>query len=54
MLAYRQNDVFILIGVYIDNFLLAFQSQDKLEWLQNWFIKEFNKKDLSRVKIIIG
>ena len=31
ILVYKQDDIFILVRVYIDDFLLRFQSQDGLE-----------------------
>lgn len=54
ILVYRQGNLFILIVVYIDNFLFKSQSQNKLEWLKDQLMKEFNIKDLGKVKTIIG
>ena len=54
ILAYRQGDVFILVGVYVDDLLLGSQSQNGLEWLKDRLMKEFNIKDLGKAKTIIG
>lgn len=35
ILIYQQSDVFIIVGVYIDDFVLIFKSQDGLDWLKN-------------------
>lgn len=54
ILAYRQGDVFIIVGVYVDDLALASQSQDGLDWLKEQLIQEFNMKDLGEAKTIIG
>ena len=54
ILAYKQNDVFILVEVYINDFLLRSQSQNGPEWFNDWLIKEFNIKDLGKAKTITG
>ena len=54
ILAYIQGDVFILVGIYVHDFLFKSQSQDGLQWLKDWLIKEFNMKDLGKGKTIIG
>lgn len=53
IIAYIQGNIFILVRVYINKFLLGSQSQDRLEWLKDQLMKEFNIKDLSKTKIII-
>ena len=53
ILAYQKKDVFIIVGVYVDDLALASQSQDSLNWLKNQLIQEFNMKDLGKVKTII-
>ena len=41
--------------VELGNFLiLGSQSQNRLEWLKNRLMKEFNIKDLGKTKTIIG
>lgn len=52
--AYPQGDVFIIVGVYVDDLALASQSQDNLNWLNDQLIHEFNIKDLGEAKTIIG
>lgn len=54
ILAYKQGDIFILVRVYIDDLLLGSQSEDRLEWLKDWFMKEFNMKDQGKAKTIMG
>ena len=54
ILAYRKRDVFIIVGVYVDDLAFASQSQDGLNWLKNHLIQEFNIKDLGKAKTIIG
>lgn len=54
ILAYRQDNVFIIVGVYVDDLMLASQSQDGLDWLKGQLMKEFKIKDLGKAKTIIG
>ena len=35
ILTYWQDNIFIIIEVYIDNFALVFQNQDGLDWLKD-------------------
>ena len=35
ILAYQKGDVFIIVGVYIDDLVLVSQSQDGLNWLKD-------------------
>ena len=53
ILAYLKNNIFIIVGVYVDDLALAFQSQDGLNWLNDQFIQEFNMRDLGETKTII-
>ena len=43
-----------MIGVYVDDLILASQSQNGLNWLKDQFIQKFNVKDLGEAKTIIG
>lgn len=54
ILAYRHVNVLIIVRVYVDDFMLASQSQNGMSWLKDQFMKEFNIKDLKKAKIIIG
>lgn len=53
ILVYRQGDEFILMEVYVDNLILVSLSQNRLDWLKDQLMKEFNMKDLSKAKTII-
>ena len=39
--------------VYVNDFLLGSQSQNRQKWLKNRLIKDFNIKNLGKAKIII-
>ena len=54
ILTYREGDVFIIVGVYVDDLALASQSEDGLNWLKAQLSQEFNMKDLGEAKAIIG
>ena len=54
ILVYQKKDIFIIVGVYVDEIALVSQSQDGLNWLKNQLIQEFNIKDLGEAKTIIG
>lgn len=54
ILAYGQGDALILVGVYVDDLVLGSKSQDRLDWLKDQLMKEFNTKDLGEAKTIIG
>lgn len=43
----------IIIGMYVDNLILVSKNLKALEWLKDQLIKEFNIKDLKKVKTII-
>lgn len=53
ILAYKDDNIFIFMEVYVNHFLLESQSQDRLEKLKDQLIKKFNIKDLSKAKTII-
>lgn len=40
--------------MYIDNFALALQSQNGLDWLKRRLIQEFNMKNFGKIQTIIG
>lgn len=40
--------------MYIDNFALALQSQNGLDWLKRRLIQEFNMKNFGKTQTIIG
>lgn len=44
----------ILVGVYVDDFLLAANQQDPLDWIKKELQKEYNIKELGEVKTIIS
>ena len=44
----------ILIGVYVNDFLLAANQQDQLDWIKKRLQKEYNIKELGEVKTIIS
>ena len=54
ILIYRQGNMLILVEVYLDDLVFAFQSQSKLKWLKSQLMNEFNIKDLGKAKMIIG
>lgn len=51
---YQKDNIFIIVGMYIDDLALASQSQEGLNWFNDQLIYEFNIKDLSEAKTIIG
>ena len=51
---YRQRNIFIIVGMYVDNLALVLQGQDGLDWLKGKIAQEFDMKDLGEVKTIIG
>ena len=53
ILVYQKKDIFIIIGVYVNELTLASQSQDGLNWLKDQLIQEYNMKDLGEAKTII-
>ena len=54
ILTIKREKEFIIVGVYIDNLALASRSIKALEWLKDQLMNEFNMKDLSEAKKIIG
>ena len=54
ILIYQKGDVFIIVGVYVDDLALASQSKYGLNWLKAQLSQEFNIKDLGEAKTIIG
>ena len=44
----------IIVRVYVDNLALGSRSIKALEWLKDQLINEFNMKDLSEARKIIG
>ena len=51
---YQEDDVFIIVGIYVDDLALASQSEDSLNWLKVKLSQEFNMKNLEEAKTIIG
>lgn len=51
---YKQNNVFIIVEVYIANLALVSNSYNGVDWLKTQLIYEFNTKDLSEAKTITG
>lgn len=45
---------FIIVNMYIEDFVLRSKNFKILEWLKDQLIREFNIKDLEKVKTIIG
>jgi len=44
----------ILIGIYVDNLLIAIKTLQKIQKIQNILNKTFKIKDFREAKIIIG
>ena len=45
ILAYQKGDIFIIVEIYVNDLVLASQSQDGLNRLKDQLIQEFNMKD---------
>lgn len=44
----------LIISIYINNFLFAFNNFKVLAWLKDSIVKKYNVKNLGKIKIIIG
>ena len=51
---YCQDDIFIIVTVYIDDLAFISQNQTGLDWLKSQLIQKFNIKDLDKIRSIIG
>lgn len=54
ILVKQTDEDIILVGIYIDDFLLVANQQDPLDWIKKALQKEYNVKELGKVKTIIG
>ena len=54
ILVQQMDKDIILVGVYVDDFLLAANQQDPLDWIKKELQKEYNIKELGEVKTIIS
>lgn len=43
-----------VVGVYIDDIMLAANCKDAIQWIKDQLMGEFNMKDLGEAKTIIG
>ena len=53
ILTYQEDDLFIIVGVYVDDLAFASQSEDGLNYLKAQLSQEFNIEDLGEAKAII-
>ena len=54
ILADQKSNVFIIIGVYVNDLALVLLNQDGLDWLKGQLIQKLNMKNLGKAKTIIG
>ena len=53
ILIIKWEDVFIIVGIYVNDLLLGSRSQNALNWLKDQLMKEFSMMDLGKAKTII-
>lgn len=54
ILIFRKEEQLIIVGVYVDDRILASNQHDAMKWVKEQLFDEFNMKDLGEAKVIIG